>query len=90
MTIAHTSALEREILTHYYVSPTQWKPGQLVWPKLVMDIHYMFTRAGLLRINVSTGEFEGNEEALRVYMDALSAIPLPVNVTHWEIPEEQT
>jgi hypothetical protein len=81
-----TSPLEREILTHYHCSSEPYKCKSKVHEEAVEK----FIRLGLLtRITVASGDgvvFGGilpNTEALRVYMAALDAVPLPVQ--RWEV-----
>lgn len=65
---------EREILTHHYVSPEPFpRQTPLYW-----DIVDRMVGAGLLRRHL--GDVSAVEEPLRVYMDALEAVPLPVQV----------
>jgi hypothetical protein len=74
----HTTPYEREILTHHY---TSWSP----FPRdteLYREYVEKFARMGLLRVD--GGKVEANKEALRTYMDALAAVPLPVQ--KWVVP----
>jgi len=79
-----TTPCDREILTHYYVCP-------LPFPRETDDLAERvaeFVRLGLLRVrsepNVYGSNIEANHDALRVYMDALGKVPLPVQ--QWVIP----
>lgn len=91
MSEEYTTPYEREILTHYWVSPEPWKNGSENWRDLDGKIIDKFVRLGLLRQvqhqeigSVLVSKIVKNEEALRVYMDALAAVPLPVQ--RWVIP----
>lgn len=79
-----TTPLERAILTHYYVSPTPY-PNE---SSLSVELVSRFVDLGLLRRLDFHNEFgakiEGNKDALEPYMDALAAVPLPVQ--RWVIP----
>lgn len=79
-----TTPLEREVLTHYYVSPEPW-------PRLNIhnrDLIDRFVKAGLLRLTMEPNAYgsyvEGVREALEPYMEALAAVPLPVQ--RWVVP----
>ena len=76
-----TTPLEREILTHYYCSA----PGVPFRSRLplILEIEEKFIKLGLLQHGI--GCVKGNEEALRVYHDALASVPLPVQ--QWNVPE---
>ncbi len=78
-----TTPLEREILTHYYVMAEPYQGGSENWNPCVSGIVNVFIRMGLL-IRCD-GRLRANEPALRVYMDTLAAVPLPVQ--RWVIPE---
>jgi hypothetical protein len=79
-----TTSFEREILTHYYVYG-----NSEAWPEKQRTPFYhvavkRFLKAGLLRWDAGNDVVAGNSPALRVYMDALAAVPLPVQT--WAIP----
>ena len=83
-----TTPYEREILTHYYTRPGPWKEGSENWLELDILTIREFQLRGLLVSEYveETGlnRIVANEAALRVYMDALSAVLLPVQ--QWVIP----
>lgn len=68
-----TTPLEREILTHFYVCGA---PYDIKGSQLRLNIINRFVAAGLL-IRNPDGVVVGNDLALRAYMDALAAVPLP-------------
>jgi hypothetical protein len=75
----HTTPIERAILTHYWVSPEPWKRGSEYWTPTDSEIVCKFVSLGLL---VQTpcdgfGKIVANQDALRPYMEALAAVPLP-------------
>lgn len=73
-----TTPYEREILTHFY---TTLAPFPREDAPLFLEVVEKFIDCGLLyREN---GEIVGSGDALGVYMDALSAVPLPVKITEW-------
>lgn len=75
-----TTPLEREILTHYWVSTGEFpRRGHLT-----QEIEERFIRRGLLRRHPLSKKVESVEAAMRVYMEALAAVPLPVQ--SWSIP----
>lgn len=81
-----TTPFEREILTHHYTSSAPFpRPTPLYWAT-VND----FCDKGLLgRVSSNDGEIDRVvpiEEPMRLYMDALAAVPLPVRV--WAMPEQ--
>lgn len=84
-----TSPYERAILNHYWVSPEPWKDGSENWLPLDTQTIDKFIGLGLL-LEVSHPDLPSrskivkNEAALRVYMEALDAVPLPVQ--RWVIP----
>lgn len=81
---AYTTPLDREILTHYYVSPEPFPRSGGSNSETVQR----FIRLGLLvelpQANKYGSTIEANREAIRVYMDALGRVPLPVQ--RWVIP----
>lgn len=85
--INHTTPLEREILQHYWCYPTQWKGGSSYWAPAAIRAIRRFVELGLL-VPTSGVDVEANPDALRRYMDALAAVPLPVKVTQWIIPDK--
>jgi hypothetical protein len=83
-----TSNYERAILAHYFCFPGPWKGGSENWNQLDIDTIKRFIDRGLLIQHKEPQSIEGNHEALRVYMDALDAVPLPIQ--RWTIPEQPT
>lgn len=75
-----TTPLEREILTHYWVSMHEF-PRRT---PLIEVIEEGFIKLGLLRRHPVSNKIEGVDAALRVYVDALAAVPLPVQI--WSVP----
>lgn len=92
----YTTPLERAILQHYWCYPTRWKGGKNLWSVSDRNAIARFLDLGLLRVrdrsigpredDLST--VEANPDALRPYMDALAAVPLPVQVNQWIIPDQ--
>jgi hypothetical protein len=80
-----TTPLEREILTHYWTSPT---PFPRCHVDAVREALERFVRLGLLSYDAVTKEYHGVKEALRPYMEALDAVPLPVQ--RWDVPSSST
>jgi hypothetical protein len=82
-----TTPLEREILTHYATGAGPYRGGSENWTETHLQIVRRFIDLGLL---ISYKGADGqqrirqNEEALRVYMAALAAVPLPVQ--RWVVP----
>lgn len=78
-----TTPFERELLTHYYVSPAPFRREDFA------EIT-RFVELGLLKRLDSPNEYgatvTGNHEALRVYMDALGQVPFPVQ--RWVVPRD--
>lgn len=76
-----TTPLEREILTHYATKEGPYLGGSENWSETHVEIVRRFIDLGLL---ISYKGADGlqrirqNEEALRAYMAALAAVPLPV------------
>ena len=73
-----TTPLEREILTHYWT--TQGPPfrgGPATWSDSVGGVMDGLIALGVL-VREADGTVRGNEAALKVYMEALAAVPLPV------------
>jgi hypothetical protein len=81
-----TSAFERELLTWYYTRPGMFRRGDGRPSALVTEIETKYVKAGLLRYDIRNDEIIGVEEALKVYMDALAAVPLPRRRDDWFIP----
>jgi hypothetical protein len=80
-----TSAFDREILTHYFVYG-----DSEAWPEKRRTTLYhaavkRFIKVGLLRWSAAVDAIEGNQPALKVYMDALGEVPFPVQT--WTIPK---
>jgi hypothetical protein len=82
-----TTPLEREILTHYATTAGPYRGGSENWTETHVEIVRRFIDLGLLM------SFKGedgrqhvaqNEPALRLYMAALAAVPLPVQ--RWVVP----
>ena len=80
----HTTPFEREILSHYYVSSAPFRNEG----ELAVTLVNKFVDLGLLRRldfpNAYGAKIAGNKEPLSVYMDALAAVPLPVQ--RWIVP----
>ena len=82
-----TTPLEREILTHYATTAGPYRGGSDNWTETHVQIVRRFVDLGLL---VSYKDADGvprirqNEDALRPYMAALAAVPLPVQ--RWVVP----
>lgn len=82
-----TSPLERAILAHYYCSPEPYMGGSENWSIPVNQAVDRFLEMGLLEAKAVAGggvKIFPNSAALQVYMEALSAVPLPVQ--RWVIP----
>ena len=81
------SPLEIEILIHYYCSPTEYRDGDLGAPA-VRDAMREFVTLGLINVlpepNEHGARYRGNSDALKPYVEALCAIPLPVQ--RWVLP----
>lgn len=85
-----TTPLERAILTHYWVSPGPWKEGSDFWKPADCEAVDKFVELGLLKkvsndMHPGTTYTMANDEALAPYMEALAAVPLPVQ--RWVIPK---
>jgi len=80
-----TTPLEREILTHYWMSPG---PFPRCHVGAVREAVERFVRLGLLSYDAAANEYRGVKEALRPYMEALDAVPLPVQ--QWQVPPPST
>lgn len=80
-----TTPLEREVLSHYYVSPDPFPR----WTPFISLLVRRFIRAGLLTEldlpNHKGSWVQGNQAALKPYMDALAAVSLPRQV--WSVPD---
>jgi hypothetical protein len=81
-----TTPFEREILTHHYTSPAPFpRPTDLYWATV-----NRFCDLGLLRRSHPYPSTDDPsvvlpvDEPMRLYMDALAAVPLPVK--KWAIP----
>lgn len=80
-----TTPYEREILTHYFTRAAPWKDGSENWKPLDHEIIDRFITLGLLiQIHSPETKIEANHDALRVYFEALAAVPLPVQ--RWVTP----
>ena len=86
---AQTSALEREILTWYWCYSSPFLGGSEFWKPIHARAVQRFVKVGLLieGLNKDTGlpKILPNRDALRAYMEALDAVPLPVQ--RWIVPE---
>ena len=76
-----TTPLEREILTHYWTSPA---PFPRCHVDAVREAIERFVGLGLLSYDATANQYRGVKEALRPYMEALDAVPLPVQ--RWAVP----
>ena len=74
------SAIERQILTHYWVSPEPFPRKS----DLVAEIIANYVSLGLLK--TEGDDVVGVSEALRPYMEALESVPLPEQ--RWVIPND--
>jgi hypothetical protein len=82
-----TTPLEREILTHYATTAGPYRGGSENWLETHVQIVRRFLDLGLLISHKGADGLQRigqNEEALRVYMAALAAVPLPVQ--RWVVP----
>ena len=82
-----TTPLEREILTHYATTAGPYRGGSANWTETHAKIVERFIDLGLLiAIKGADGarHVRSNEQALRAYMAALAAVPLPVQ--RWLVP----
>jgi hypothetical protein len=85
-----TTPLEREILTHYATTPGPYLGGSENWAEVHAKIVQHFIELRLLISHQGAdgrSHLRANEEALRAYMDALAAVPLPVQ--RWMVPPPQ-
>lgn len=85
----HTSPLEREILTHYWTTPGPYAGSTDDWSQSVCIHVRRFVALGLLEERspgTAAAHIVANQEALKVYMEALAQVPLPVR--QWVIPKE--
>lgn len=73
-----TTPFERELLTWYYCRVGMFQRERGKPSSLVTELETKFIKAGLLRYDIVNDEIRGNQAALAVYMEALSAVPLPV------------
>ncbi|HYK50908.1 MAG TPA: hypothetical protein VEU94_14365 [Terriglobales bacterium] len=80
-----TTPLEREILTHYWTSPA---PFPRCHVDAVREAIERFVGLGLLSYDAAANEYRGVKDALRPYMEALDAVPLPVQ--RWVVPPPST
>jgi hypothetical protein len=78
------SPLFIEVALHYWYSPTQWAEGHINSPAS-REIHERLYHAGLLETDV-VGKYMCVREAMKPYVEALCAVPLPKQV--WMIPSE--
>lgn len=78
------SPLRIEIALHYYTIPGDYDPERLDAPA-VKEAIQDYIEAGLLQVSAREGQrFEGVDEALSVYVEALCSVPLPV--LKWSMP----
>lgn len=77
-----SSPLEISIAIHYWCFPGPYKNGSENWTELESKIVQDMLDHGLLERDC--GKLSGNTPALRVFMEALQAVPWPVRV--WQIP----
>lgn len=86
----HTTALEREILTWFWCHPDPYLGGSQFWRPIHAEAVQRFVKAGLLVDGMENGQPKvlPNRPALRSYMDALDAVPLPVQ--RWVVPKDPT
>jgi len=75
------SPLFIEVALHYYYSPHPWPESEM--HDAQREVHLDLMTAGL--IVLQDGKYVGVEEPLRLYAEALGAVPLPVN--KWVMPE---
>lgn len=79
--------IEIDILLHYYVSPEEYRNGDIGAPA-VLDALKKFVSRGLIVKRTVPNEYgalyEGNSAALKVYVETLCAVPLPVQ--KWVMP----
>lgn len=89
----HTSPLEREILAWYYCrNEMPFLGGSEHWTPVHLRAVGRMTDLGLLikvpaKAGQTHGHIEANKAALRVYMEALASVPLPVQ--RWVTPSEE-
>ena len=82
-----TTPLEREILTHYATSEGPYRGGPANWTETHVRLVQRFVELGLLIADPAAegrAHVRPNAEALRAYMAALAAVPLPVR--RWVVP----
>jgi hypothetical protein len=82
-----TTPLEREILAHYATSAGPYRGGTGQWTQTHVQIIQRFIDLGLLLCPTGADglqRLKANEPALRAYMAALAAVPLPVQ--RWVVP----
>lgn len=75
------SPLFIRVAMHYYYSPEPWPEPS----PAANDIHTTLLLAGLLRLCEKGWESAG--EPLKMYVEALGNVPLPVQ--RWVMPEEE-
>jgi hypothetical protein len=81
--MSRISPLKIEILLHYYYSPHDHSSASPAH----REAYDEFVKLGLLRVSAKPGiVYEGNAEALRIYVYALCAVPLPER--RWVIPTQ--
>jgi len=84
MTAEHTTPLERDILTHYCTLIGPYMGGSEYWKPVHCEAVQRFIELDLL-VSVEDEQtgvkcIRANYEALRPYMAALAAVPLPTRV----------
>ena len=80
------SPLQVEILLHYWWSPSDFElhsEGSAAQKEFCEEL----VRLGILsRVTGGTNFYTANKEALKPYVEAVLAVPLPVQV--WVVPEK--
>lgn len=87
------SPLQIEIALHYFSRGDDYRTvsqsPNAYTPPAIVDVLALFVDSGLLRTDKRSGDFERKyhpTEALRVYVNAVCAVPLPVQ--QWVIPQQ--
>lgn len=92
----HTTPLDREILTHFYVSGEPFPRSSphinqriadfVQRGLLIVEPPEVTTIQGLRFSSARVPAVHANMEALKPYMNALGEVPLPVQSTVWTVP----